>query len=144
MIINKTPHDIVVFVRDKKIIIKSEGEPIRLKSTTVRDGFVSYGNDLIPLTKSDFSEVENMPDKREGVFYIVSSLVCQAYPDRDDLLIPNESVRDENGNIIGCKSLSVNPFSVKRCGCGNKAITTYDNRHFCSRCWLDFTGDGDL
>ena len=40
-----------------------------------------------------------------GVFYIVSQLVKNALPDRTDLLVPAEVVRDGNGNIIGCKSL---------------------------------------
>jgi hypothetical protein len=31
-----------------------------------------------------------LPDKQKGVIYIVSSLVCNAYKDRDDLYIPHK------------------------------------------------------
>jgi len=39
------------------------------------------------------------------VYYIVSQLVKSALPDRDDLLVPAEVVRDETGRIVGCRSL---------------------------------------
>ena len=38
-------------------------------------------------------------------FYIVSQLVKSALPNRSDLLVPAEMVRDEKGAILGCKSL---------------------------------------
>ena len=40
-------------------------------------------------------------------FYIVSQLVKSALPNRSDLLVPAEMVRDEKGMIIGCKSLGI-------------------------------------
>ena len=40
-------------------------------------------------------------------FYIVSQLVKSALPNRSDLLVPAEMVRDEKGAIIGCKSLGL-------------------------------------
>lgn len=39
------------------------------------------------------------------VYYIVSQIVKSALPERHDLLVPAEVVRDEMGNILGCKSL---------------------------------------
>ncbi|MFW6025472.1 MAG: hypothetical protein ACOCRX_03950 [Candidatus Woesearchaeota archaeon] len=64
----------------------------------------------IPLTKTVFGNIHGLPEYKTGIYYIVSSLVAQACPDRSDLLIPNESVRGEDGWIIGVKSLAVNPF----------------------------------
>lgn len=43
-------------------------------------------------------------DTTPTIYYIVSMLVKQANPDRTDLLTPNESVRDDKGRIIGCRS----------------------------------------
>lgn len=40
-------------------------------------------------------------------YYIVSQIVKSALPTRKDLLVPAEVVRDENGNIVGCKSLGL-------------------------------------
>jgi hypothetical protein len=40
-------------------------------------------------------------------YFIVSQLIKSAFPDRHDLLVPAEVVRDSDGNIIGCKSLGI-------------------------------------
>jgi hypothetical protein len=47
------------------------------------------------------TNVENLPEPEAGVYYIVSRQVMEAKPERDDLLIVNGSVRDDNGKIIG-------------------------------------------
>lgn len=105
-----TPHPIVLVGEEGKIIatFPSEGE-IRLSQVTERAGYISYEEIDIPISKTSFGSTE-LPKEEEGTMYIVSSLVCQAFPDRPDLYIPNESVRDEQGRIVGCKSLSQNPF----------------------------------
>ena len=64
----------------------------------------------VPLSRTSFGGAEQLPPKKEDTIYIVSSMVCQACPDRPDFYIPNETVRDDEGRIIGCRSLSRNPF----------------------------------
>ena len=59
----------------------------------------------IPVTKTRFGEVEGLPEPQEGIIYIVSNLVAQAVPDREDVFFPDDLVRDENGNVIGCRAL---------------------------------------
>lgn len=153
-LINLTPHDIVIFVGNKRILIPKSDLTLRVKSETISVGNIKYGSDLISITETKFLGVDNLPEKKDGVFYIVSLLTCQACPDRDDFLIPNESVRDENGLIIGCKSLSINPFlkngggqmNDKKCEICKSRIseTILEGQHVCLECWLSITGDGDL
>ena len=59
----------------------------------------------IPITSAKFGEVEGLPEPEDGTVYIVSNLVAQAVPHRDDVFFPDDVVRDENGNIIGCRAL---------------------------------------
>ena len=40
-------------------------------------------------------------------YYIVSQLIKSAFPERNDLLVPAEVVRDSSGNIVGCRSLGI-------------------------------------
>jgi len=47
------------------------------------------------------TRVDNLPEPQEGVYYIVSRQVMEAKPERNDLLIVNGAVRDDNGKIIG-------------------------------------------
>jgi len=98
---NFTPHRIVVCEDGEiPVVIESTGL-IRLKATTVADEPI----DGIPTSRTVFGEPEGLPNYQEGTYYIVSQLVKSALPQRTDLLVPAEVVRDAEGNIIGCKSL---------------------------------------
>lgn len=50
--------------------------------------------------------VENLPDPRPGVLLIVSRVIAEALPDRTDLVIPDEMIRDDQGRIVGCRALA--------------------------------------
>lgn len=104
-IINCTPHEITIVKNGEIIQTFPRGEIIpRLAQKTIEYG--SLNN--VPLTKTEFGETENLPDEKEGIFFIVSRLVMSANPDRSDLLVPNGIVRDEGGVIIGSESLAIN------------------------------------
>lgn len=106
MIINKTPHPVNICNTEGKIIRtypKAEA-PIRLAAKTIPAGSLEDGT---PLTKTDFGKPEGLPDYQEGTFLIVSQIVKSALPNRTDLLVPAEVVRDTTSNIIGCKSLGL-------------------------------------
>ena len=104
--INLTPHPINIVNDDGELIfsIPPCGEVARVSTHTEVIGYVDFD---IPLTKTVFGEVEGLREPFKGVYQIVSSLVKQRCLDRDDVVIPNEIVRDENGFIIGCKSLGL-------------------------------------
>lgn len=98
---NLTPHSIVVILSDDiRYVITPSDTVARCTATTETIGEVNG----IPLTKTSYGEVYGLPSPRDNTIYIVSSVVAQALPNRDDLFIPNEIVRDANGKVIGCKS----------------------------------------
>ena len=97
---NYTPHPINILGEHGIITIPSTGL-IRLKATTVADEHIM----CCPTSRTVFGEPEGLPPYEEGTYYIVSQLVKSALPERADLLVPAEVVRDEGGNIIGCRSL---------------------------------------
>ena len=110
---NFTPHPINILDADGKEIttIQPEGVAIRLKSTTKPAGFtdtIRTGNSgRIRLTKTVFGQAVGLPEPEAGTLLIVSQLVKSALPDRADLVVPAEVVRDESGRIVGCKSLGI-------------------------------------
>ncbi len=53
------------------------------------------------------AEAIGIPKQTKDTFYIVSQQICQAYPDRKDLVYPSNFVKDEAGKIVGCKMLVV-------------------------------------
>jgi len=101
---NLTPHPVNILdvVGNTIVVFPSEG-CVRLKAETRLLGVVEG----IRLTKTVFGFPEGLPEKEAGVRIIVSQLVKSALPDRVDLVVPAEVMRDDNGNIIGCQSLGV-------------------------------------
>jgi len=104
-IINLTPHE-VTLVDDNGNIITTfppSGIVARVSVKIVRVTTINN----IPVTTSSFGEVENLPEPNDEEVFIVSSLVAQRCKHRKDVFIPNESVRDDKGRIIGCRSLGI-------------------------------------
>ena len=102
-ILNMTPHSVNIIGDDNKIIKTFDSVGIaRCSQQTVTIGDING----IPLTTTSFGDVIDLPAPQDGVFFIVSRLVLSACPDRNDLLVPNDLVRDDNGNIIGAKSFA--------------------------------------
>ena len=118
-IINMTPHSVeLVEWHDNDVTggqylvttnsFPASGNTIRLKTETVNDGYleIQEGN-LIPITKTVFGEPVGLPEYTEGTYFIVSQLVKTALPNRKDLLVPAEVVRDKDGKILGCLSFGI-------------------------------------
>ena len=99
---NYTPHPITFIDKNNNIIevIKSSGLA-RVSSETV----VTSEINGIPVTSTVYGEIEGLPEEQDGVIYVVSNLVAQRCAHRNDVFIPNELVRGEEGVIVGCRSL---------------------------------------
>ena len=100
-IVNLTPHAVTFIKDDGNAIVPPSGTVARLTTETKTIGNI----DGIPVTTTVFGDITGLPDRKPDTVYIVSALVAGRVPDRDDVFIPNDSVRDEAGRIIGCKSL---------------------------------------
>ncbi len=81
------------------------GAKVKVTETKTTAPSIDVDGVIIETFKSSFGEVENLPPQEEGVMVIVSAMAADAAKDRNDLLVPGELVRDNDGNIIGCKSL---------------------------------------
>ena len=109
--VNLTPH-VITIVNDngEKIIeIPPSGEVVRVN---ISQEIVRYV-DGIPVKKTVFNDIQNLPEPQNDTIFIVSTIVLQALKDkginRDDVVAPdtNSAVRDENGRIIGVKGFQV-------------------------------------
>ena len=104
-IVNLTPHTVNIVLVTGTMSIPSTGIA-RVESKTVPCGRVNG----IPVTKTTFGKVEGLPAEEDGVAYIVSRIVATAALRENpgmDLFVPGLQVRDEAGNVIGCKSLDL-------------------------------------
>jgi hypothetical protein len=101
-IINATPHAVKV-VDDNGSVVK-EFPPeilVRVSSSTEVIGTLAG----VPISHTTYGDVEGLPEEAQGVYYIVSAMVRAALPDRKDLLVPSQQVRDDAGRVVGCKTL---------------------------------------
>lgn len=64
--------------------------------------------DGIPVFRTVFSKnITDLPAPADDTVFIVSTLVAQAAVGRDDLVVPANLVRDDNGVIIGASGFQV-------------------------------------
>lgn len=103
---NLTPHNInVVDSEGNEVVsIPPSGEVARLAVDSVQVDTING----VDIYRSEFGEVEGLPEPKEGAMYIVSALVRTGFPNRSDLLSPGTLVRDEEGKPVGCQGLVTN------------------------------------
>lgn len=103
-VVNFTPHEVVLVDAEGNAIYRFPSVGIaRCTETSIPNGNICD----IPLVKKEFGEVTGLPDFiGDGTVYIVSNLVAQALKGRPDLIVPADIVRNEEGQIIGCKAFS--------------------------------------
>ena len=104
-IVNMTPHDVTVYGNDNRAIFiyKASGKLIRLSQKNEKVGDING----IPTIMVIFGEPEGLPEYDPDTIYIVSAFVKSALPDRTDLVVPSDPVRDPDGRIIGCRAFGV-------------------------------------
>ena len=106
MIENWTPHTINVYSKDGKQItdvFEPCGMVVREDLERQASGMV-YGFECF---KTISKGVSNAPPVVSGKYYIVSAQ-ARISSGRHDLISPSDFVRDEKGNILGCKFFDVN------------------------------------
>jgi hypothetical protein len=105
-IVNLTPHTINV-LGDNPQNFPPSGTVARCAVKRQQVGTV----DGVPVNRTVYGDVTGLPAPQPGTYYIVSALVAQAVPDRTDVLITDDAVRDDAGRIIGCRALAtINGF----------------------------------
>lgn len=107
-LINLTPHALKVFAADGKTLVKE----ILASGTVPRCQQVNTllkEEEGVGFYATSYGEVVGLPEPKKDTLLIVSFMVRQALPERKDLLSPGDLVRDESGQIIGCKGFFVNP-----------------------------------
>ena len=106
MIINLTPHAINYIHDDGKVTnIPSNG--IARASQTMKESGEAEGFRIVT---TQFGAPVDLPDYEPGKQYIVSAITvsaARAYGrTTDDLLIVADTVRNEQGQIVGCRAFA--------------------------------------
>lgn len=102
-IVNLTPHDLQIVLADGAVRqIPKSGNVARVATTRAAGPDV----DGISTSSTTFGDVEGLPPAAAAMVYVVSGMVAARCGDRADVFAPGELVRDEAGNVVGCRGLS--------------------------------------
>lgn len=115
-VVNYTPHSVTLlgsapenYVRmrfDSRGVARC-AEIVEALTPITWDPFGDSGmTDALPIVSKRFADVTGLPEPKDNVMYIVSQIVADACPERCDLLVPSDVVRDASGQVIGCRSFS--------------------------------------
>jgi len=103
--VNLTPHAIhLIDSNNQMTTFMPDGTVARVSMTST---VVSNFNGIEIITQKP-GPVVGLPDVCQDVIWIVSAMVRLACPARLDLVSPGDLVRDDQGNIVGCRNFVMN------------------------------------
>ncbi len=106
-IFNLTPHKINIVDEEGNVIKVFESEGVaRAAQNDVKIGMLEG----IPIIETEFGEPVDLPEYDQGTYYIVSAITAKAADlngrNTRDLLLTGKTVRNSDGQIIGCQALA--------------------------------------
>lgn len=108
-IVNLTPHALNLMPAGPTgpvVTIPPSGQVARCAVDRVQVDTVTVNGVSIPVNQTRFGKVSDLPAPRPNTIYVVSALVAQAVPERQDVFIVDDAVRDDQGRIIGARALA--------------------------------------
>jgi hypothetical protein len=108
-LVNLTPHAINLVndaIDDGTVTIKPSGTIARVAVTRQQIGTIDLCDVIFPINQNVFGDVTDLPDPQTDTLYIVSAIVANACPNRTDLVIVDNAVRNDAGQIIGARALA--------------------------------------
>jgi hypothetical protein len=103
---NLTPHPVMIVGESDSIALPPCSSPPRIADQILRSTSIVVGRLDIPLRDIAPGTVSGLPEPQEGVLLIVARIVAATRPDRADLVVPFDDVRDHDGRVIGCRALA--------------------------------------
>jgi hypothetical protein len=116
-LLNCTPHSIVLLSEELsedtwepvlvRYVSKPSGTVARVEITRETSFILAIAEDGgVPVNTTATGAVTGLPDPRPGRYLLVSRQVAEALPERGDLLVVDDTVRDEQGRIVGARALA--------------------------------------
>lgn len=108
-IVNLTPHALNLMPGGPDgptVTIPPSGQVARCAVTRVQVDTVTVTGVSVPVNKTQFGTVSDLPDPQPDTIYVVSALVAQAVPNRPDVFMVDDAIRDDQGRIIGARALA--------------------------------------
>lgn len=110
-LINLTPHPITLLGdgNNPLVTIAPSGIVARREELQEAAETILVGSDRIPVHQKRYGPLVGLPDSVPGTTYLASALAATAAyaMGRRDVYCPNELIRGEAGEVLGCRSLAL-------------------------------------
>src|SRR5690606_30167316 len=103
---NLTPHTLTIITGSGAVAISPSGMVARVAVTRDSAGTVTIDRVAVPISRTTYGAVEGLPDPEPDTLYVVSAIVAAAARDRNDLVVPDGLIRDDQGRVIGARGLA--------------------------------------
>lgn len=104
---NLTPHEVRVY-NDDDVVVKTYPSAGVARASQVNTPVDNVDGVLVVSTS--YGEVTGLPEPTEGKVYIVSFITVNAAKahgrSTDDLLVTSSPVRNDRGQVIGCRAFA--------------------------------------
>lgn len=85
---------------------------------------------VIPIVVTEFGAITGLPAPLKDTIYVVSSITAQACPERDDVFVPAQPIRDAQGRIVACAALGkITTSRAARCEAAVRKELGIDSGH---------------
>ncbi|MBW2081556.1 MAG: hypothetical protein JRI39_00380 [Deltaproteobacteria bacterium] len=105
-LLNLTPHMVTLITPEGHLSIPPSNSVARIELRAENEGYLTIRGAAIPLVSTRPEKITGLPDPKPNTFYIVSRTIAEALPERRDLLVPDELVRDSRQRIVGARRLA--------------------------------------
>jgi hypothetical protein len=108
-LVNLTPHALNLMPEGPDgpmVTIPPSGQVARCAVDWVQVNTVAVDGITVPVNQTQFGSISDLPDPQPDTIFVVSALVAQAVPERLDVFIVDDTVRDDQGRIIGARALA--------------------------------------
>jgi hypothetical protein len=103
-IINFTGH--LVNIIDENGLVKTTYPPSGRIARIDNRNLELFKLNGTPVLSMMLKDITDLPRRKKDTFFIVSRIIALACPNRKDLIVPNDIVRDGRGEIYGCRSFA--------------------------------------
>jgi len=104
---NLTPHSINITHGSAQLTLPPGTQPLpRIRETATPAGTIHHDSIDIPLVNVHATTTANLPPPQPDTLLIVPRIIADSHPERIDLVVPYDTIRNPQGQIVGCTSLA--------------------------------------
>jgi hypothetical protein len=106
-LVNLTAHPVVLLAEDgAELQLPPSGMVARRPVQRVPLTTIVWAGHPVTISAVSLGEAVGLPAPARGVVFVVSRLVAEAVPKREDLVIPDQVVRNAAGHAVACRGFT--------------------------------------